>query len=135
MRRVLEVILVVFLPVAAMAQATNTPTPNRAVKPVDAIRALYLAVNTTTATAVPTAYGTSGTIVNTKPLRSIDVTNDLDCLVYIALDGATADNYVVPSKSALTLDLQKLGLYHDKNISVRSAAVCASGSIYVTGSY
>jgi len=134
MKKLAGIVLLVLLPALALAQATNTPTPSRG-SPVDAIRALYLAVTTTAATAVPTAYGTSGTIVNTKPLRSIDITNDLDCLTYVALDGATADNYVVPSKSALTLDLQKLGLYHDKNISVRSAAVCASGSIYVTGSY
>lgn len=138
MRKLITILFMTLLPYWAYAQATPTPTatatPFRK-GPEGAVRALYLPLTTIAATAVPTAYAATPSVPNTKPLRSIDFTNDMDCTVIASLDGGTADNVVVPSKSALTIDLGKLGLYHDKNINTKSTAVCNSGSLYVSGGY
>lgn len=140
MKRLCGIVFLALLP--AFALAVDTPTPTRTPSrnsPEDAIRALFIPLVTTLATAVPTAYSTPQ-VINSKPVRIIGGRSTLDCEAVLSLDGGGADNYIVPPAATafspeINIPLKEAGLYHDKNINIRGNGACSAGKISIWGGF
>lgn len=130
-----RVLLFLALLQGGLALAVDTPTPTgtpdlNSVRRESTDQAFYKAMLTILPSAVPTAY-TTPQFVNSQPMRAIDVVNNSDCDVVVSLDGGGADNFIVPQKSALTIDVAKYKLHHARNVNIRGQAACSAGNVYI----
>jgi hypothetical protein len=126
--------VLVLLPALAWGQAA-TPTPAVQGKHGEStVQAYWKAQVVLVPTVVPTAFSTPQ-LLNSQPIKYLDVLNQSNCDVVVSLDGGTAENVTVPAGKPWSPPLAEMGMHHSGNVKIRANSACTSGNVSITGAY
>jgi len=85
-------------------------------------------------TQVPTAFSTPQ-VVNTQPLRQIEISNGLNCALGINYVGGDDTQEYVQAAERLSLNFGADGFHHSGNIKIRKQGACTTGMLYISAKY
>lgn len=93
--------------------------------------AQYATVGTVAYGDIGAGYGTALTV--SQSLAYVDILNTADCAIFVSFNAST-NHFVVPSNSALSIDLREMAMKESSNVSIKkyTGATCSSGNVFVS---